>query len=250
VTSDHAEVLTELDELDALRAEFPAYLFWREQLPGRVRYAARTPYLEVHPHTVVTGDLAELGRALAFAREPGSSPLAAVLPVQPRVAWTLGGQPDESVRQQASRVAADPVTTVVPEAAGTATVSLAPPTPGHQPCRPAPNGLPHCSQLSPGSGEIPESRSAMGQSPQAALDGAGAGQAQRGLGHRRGVLDLIWKIDSRGDRWSATLRTDRRMVVTAADCDELARRTRDLTLAILEGHGAEALHAMRSAGAA
>jgi hypothetical protein len=67
---------------------------------------------------------------------------------------------------------------------------------------------------------------------------------------RRGVLDLIWKIDSGGDRWSATLRTDRCVVVTAADGDELARRTRDLTLAILEGHGAEALYAMRSAGAA
>ena len=62
-----------------------------------------------------------------------------------------------------------------------------------------------------------------------------------------GLLDLIWKINCRRENWSATLRSNPSIVVTAGTGDELAQVTRDLTMAILEGRGTEVL---RTAAAA
>jgi hypothetical protein len=53
------------DELALLAAGFPGFRIWREAVPGRVRYVARGVSLDARPHTVVTGDLAELRAALA-----------------------------------------------------------------------------------------------------------------------------------------------------------------------------------------
>ncbi len=56
-------------ELAALRAECPAMRIWREQTCDRVRFVARGLTLDIHPHTVVTRDLAELRAAVVPARQ-------------------------------------------------------------------------------------------------------------------------------------------------------------------------------------
>jgi hypothetical protein len=50
--------------LPALRAEFPQFRIWREIEGSRTRYIARSLFLGVRPHTVVTPDLAELRTVL------------------------------------------------------------------------------------------------------------------------------------------------------------------------------------------
>jgi hypothetical protein len=64
LTSDQEQMILEADELQGLRAEFPAYLFSQEQLPDRERYTARGRSLAVSPHTVISSDLAELEKVL------------------------------------------------------------------------------------------------------------------------------------------------------------------------------------------
>ena len=62
--------------LAELQAECPAVRIWREQVCDRVRFVARGLTLDVHPHTVITGDLAELRAALVPARQavrPGAT---------------------------------------------------------------------------------------------------------------------------------------------------------------------------------
>jgi hypothetical protein len=54
-------------DLAALRADAPGYSIWRESLPGRIRYVARSLRDGQHPHTVVAGDLDELREALTPA---------------------------------------------------------------------------------------------------------------------------------------------------------------------------------------
>ena len=61
------------DDLTDLRAEFPAFRIWREELPGRPRYVARSRHQGQNPHTVVTQDLGELREAL----QPEQTPHAA-----------------------------------------------------------------------------------------------------------------------------------------------------------------------------
>jgi hypothetical protein len=51
-------------ELARLQADFPQFRIWRESLPGRSRYIARSQHLSVNPHTVITDDPAELRTAL------------------------------------------------------------------------------------------------------------------------------------------------------------------------------------------
>src|SRR5450755_145808 len=51
-------------DLASLQAEFPRYRIWREGICGRVRYVARSLEHGLRPHTVVTGDLAEMQAAL------------------------------------------------------------------------------------------------------------------------------------------------------------------------------------------
>jgi hypothetical protein len=89
--------------------------------------------------------------------------------------------------------------------------------------------------------------------PQPATPAPGELPARRG--HRAprnpGVLDLIFKIrDPDAGPWTATLRSDPAVVVIADDGDILRARTRDLALAMLQGHGEATLHAMRQAGTA
>ena len=57
------------DHLPALRADFPAFRIWRENVGGRVLYVARSQYLSLNPHTVVTDDPAELRAALESPRD-------------------------------------------------------------------------------------------------------------------------------------------------------------------------------------
>jgi hypothetical protein len=64
------------------------------------------------------------------------------------------------------------------------------------------------------------------------------------------LLDLIWKIDYDQASWSATLRSDPSVALTAHTGDDLAQLARDLTMAILEGHGAKALRAASATVAA
>ena len=71
--------------------------------------------------------------------------------------------------------------------------------------------------------------------------------ARRSRAITRSVLDLIWKIDYARGAWSGTLRNDPSVVVTARNGDELARLTSDLTLAILQGRGREAVAAAMAA---
>jgi hypothetical protein len=56
------------DPLSALHADFPAFRIWRETMRDRVRYIARSPRLDLHPHTVVTADPGELRAALLPSR--------------------------------------------------------------------------------------------------------------------------------------------------------------------------------------
>lgn len=56
---DH-DAAAEASELADLQASFPGFRIWRETLPGRRRYVARSQHLSVNPHTVITDDLDEL----------------------------------------------------------------------------------------------------------------------------------------------------------------------------------------------
>jgi hypothetical protein len=63
------------------------------------------------------------------------------------------------------------------------------------------------------------------------------------------VMDLIFKIRG-GDRWSATLRSDPTVVLVSDSSDTLTRISRELALAIIQGHGKETLQTLREAGLA
>lgn len=47
--------------------DFPGHRIWRETIPGRTVYVARSRHLRARPHTVVTPDLPELLAALTQA---------------------------------------------------------------------------------------------------------------------------------------------------------------------------------------
>ncbi len=54
-----------------MQREFPGHRIWREIIPGRTVYVARSQHPAARPHTVVTPDLRELRAALTDARPPG-----------------------------------------------------------------------------------------------------------------------------------------------------------------------------------
>jgi hypothetical protein len=60
---DH-DAAAEADELASLQADYPQFRIWRETMPGRRRYVARSQHLSVNPHTVITDDPDELRAAL------------------------------------------------------------------------------------------------------------------------------------------------------------------------------------------
>jgi hypothetical protein len=75
-----------------------------------------------------------------------------------------------------------------------------------------------------------------------------ASRLRRGPGNAT-VLDLIFRVTGQG-RWPATLRNDPSVVLVAGSGEELSAISRGLAVAILQGHGAHALQAMRAAGQA
>jgi O-methyltransferase involved in polyketide biosynthesis len=102
------------DDLNVLRADFPAYKIWQEHTPGRSRYVARSLRTDLNPHTVVTSDLAELRNALQPARTAGMTPFT---PGRPNIArmydyWLHGKD-----HYPADRAAADEITEKFPEVA-------------------------------------------------------------------------------------------------------------------------------------
>jgi hypothetical protein len=55
----------EPDEIAGVQQDFPQHRIWREIIGDRApRYVARARSLDIHPHTVITGDLEELRAAL------------------------------------------------------------------------------------------------------------------------------------------------------------------------------------------
>jgi hypothetical protein len=66
------EPSAEEDEaLMKMQRDFPSHRIWREIIPGRTSYIARSTQLAAHPHTVVTPDLDELHAALTDASQAG-----------------------------------------------------------------------------------------------------------------------------------------------------------------------------------
>ena len=55
-------------ELAALQADFPQFQIWPEVTLDRLRYISVSTDLDLNPHTVVTGDLAELRAILQSAQ--------------------------------------------------------------------------------------------------------------------------------------------------------------------------------------
>jgi hypothetical protein len=53
------------DPIVRLRADFPQFDIWRENIYGRRRYVARSRHLSVSPHSVITEDPDELRAALS-----------------------------------------------------------------------------------------------------------------------------------------------------------------------------------------
>jgi S-adenosyl methyltransferase len=104
----------DLTSLHALRADFPHYRFWRESARNRTRYVARTQYGGGSPHTVVTGDLAELRAALAGSAAPwptAGEPAGAGVPnIAGMYSRWLGGRDNGA----SDRAAADDVLTEFP----------------------------------------------------------------------------------------------------------------------------------------
>jgi hypothetical protein len=52
--------------------DFPGHRIWREIIPGRTIYIARSQHPAARPHTIVTPHLGELRDALASASQEGS----------------------------------------------------------------------------------------------------------------------------------------------------------------------------------
>jgi hypothetical protein len=55
--------------LTKMQHDFPGHKIWREIIPGRTVYVARSHHPAAHPHTVVTGDLRELHALLTGASQ-------------------------------------------------------------------------------------------------------------------------------------------------------------------------------------
>jgi len=96
------------EDLAVLQAEFPAFRIWEEQMPGRVRYVARSRADGVNPHTVIAADLDELRGALQPS-PAASSGEHAVCTTEPNIArmyayWLQGKDHYAADRAAASRI--------------------------------------------------------------------------------------------------------------------------------------------------
>jgi hypothetical protein len=56
------------ETLMKMQRDFPGHRIWREIIPGRTVYVARSRHPAAHPHTVITPDLRELLATLTQAR--------------------------------------------------------------------------------------------------------------------------------------------------------------------------------------
>jgi hypothetical protein len=61
------------EALRKMQRDFPGHRIWREIIPGRTVYVARSQHPAVHPHTVITPDLRELHAALTQASQAGGT---------------------------------------------------------------------------------------------------------------------------------------------------------------------------------
>jgi O-methyltransferase involved in polyketide biosynthesis len=104
------------EDLAVLRAEFPAYTIWQEQMPGRVRYVARSRHGDVNPHTVITADLTELREHLQPASADGDSS-SALSAAEPNIARMYSYWLSEKDHYAADRAAANKVLERFPEVA-------------------------------------------------------------------------------------------------------------------------------------
>lgn len=59
------------ETLMTMQRDFPGHRIWREIIPGRTVYIARSHHPTAHPHTVVTPDLREMHATLTEARRAG-----------------------------------------------------------------------------------------------------------------------------------------------------------------------------------
>ena len=62
------------ETLMKMQRDFPGHRIWREIIPGRTVYVARSRHPAARPHTVVTPDLRELLATLTEASQPGGTP--------------------------------------------------------------------------------------------------------------------------------------------------------------------------------
>lgn len=109
-------------DLASLQAEYPCYRICREEIYGRVRYTACRTRPDLHPHTVITADLAEMRAALEPSRYAALVPFRPETPNIARVYSLLLGRKDHL---PADRAAARPVLREYPEITGIARANRA-----------------------------------------------------------------------------------------------------------------------------
>jgi len=98
------QAITSAHTLTALQQRFPHYRVWREDIYRRVRYVARSLEHGLRPHTVVTGDLAELQAALEPSQYAALIPFSADVPNMARMYdYFLGGKDHLAVDRAAAR---------------------------------------------------------------------------------------------------------------------------------------------------
>jgi O-methyltransferase involved in polyketide biosynthesis len=113
------------DDLTVMEAEFPAYDIWREELPGRTMYVARTRRWDLNPYSVATQDLGELCDVLEPTRGIRAEGPVSLTSARPNIArmydyWLTGTDP-----RPPDRAAADDVLARFPEVAEVARANRA-----------------------------------------------------------------------------------------------------------------------------
>jgi len=104
------------EDLAVLQAEFPAFRIWQEQMPGRIRYVARSRDEGVNPHTVITADIDELREALQPALAGGGG-TAIRFSAEPNIARMYSYWLSQKDHYLADRAAANKVLDQFPEVA-------------------------------------------------------------------------------------------------------------------------------------
>jgi O-methyltransferase involved in polyketide biosynthesis len=112
------------EDLAVLQAEFPAFSIWEEQMPGRVRYVARSRTEGINPHTVITADVDELREALQPSLAAGGG-TAARFSAEPNIARMYSYWLSQKDHYLADRAAADKVLGQFPEVAEIASANRA-----------------------------------------------------------------------------------------------------------------------------